>query len=67
MVEDSLPLARHVYDQVTLAEEPDSEGRWEITVADGFENDAATFTDKQLAKAGYRLAELLKAIYPDTD
>ena len=61
---NALPLADSVYRQITLTTPGTKAGHWNVTVTPTFETSARELTDKQLAKAGYRLAAVLKAILP---
>ena len=62
--QDVLPVAGSVYRQITLTTPGAQAGHWNVTVTPAFETGARELTDKQLAKAGYRLAEVLKKILP---
>lgn len=53
-----------VYSQITLTTPGAQAGHWHVTVTPSFETSVRELTDKQLAKAGNRLAEVLKAILP---
>ena len=60
----SLPVAGSVYRQITLTTPGAQAGHWHVTVTPTFETSVREMTDQQLAKAGYRLAEVLKKIWP---
>ena len=62
--QDVLPVAGSVYRQITLTTPGAQAGHWHVTVTPTFETSARELTDQQLAKAGYRLAEVLKAALP---
>ena len=62
--QDVLPVAGSVYRQITLTTPGAQPGHWNVTVTPTFETSARELTDQQLAKAGYRLAEVLKRILP---
>ena len=63
-VQDVLPVTDSVYRQITLTTPGAQAGHWNVTVTPTFETSARELTDKQLAKAGYWLAEVLKKILP---
>ena len=63
-VQDVLPVAGSVYRQITFTTPGAPAGHWNVTVTPTFETSACELTDKQLAKAGYRLAEVLKKVLP---
>ena len=56
-------MAGSVYCQITLTTPGAQAGHWNVTVTPTFETSARELTDQQLAKAGYRLAEVLKKIF----
>ena len=62
--QDVLPLADSVYRQIPLTTPGAQAGHWLVTVTSAFETSAREPTDQQLAKAGYRLAEVLKVVLP---
>ncbi len=62
--EDVLPVADSVYRQITFTTPGAQTGHWNVTVTPTVETSARELTDQQLAKAGYRLAEVLKRILP---
>lgn len=62
--QDVLPLAGSVDRKITLITPGAQAGHWNVTVTPAFETSARELTDQQLAKAGYRLAEVLKKILP---
>ena len=59
-----LPVADSVYRQITLTTPGVQACHWHVTVTPTFETSARELTDQQLAKAGFRLAEVLKKILP---
>ena len=62
--QDVLPVAGSMYRQITLTTPGAQACHWHVTVTPAFETSARELTDQQLAKAGYRLAEVLKKILP---
>ena len=62
--QDVRPVAGSVYRQITLTTPGAQAGHWHVTVTPAFETSARELTGQQLAKAGYRLAEVLKRILP---
>ena len=57
-------MAGSVYRQITLTTPGAQAGHWNVTVTPAFETSAHELTDQQFAKAGYRLAEVLKKTLP---
>ena len=57
-------MADSVYRQITLTTPGAQAGHWHVAVTPAFETSARELTGQQLAKAGYRLAEVLKRILP---
>lgn len=72
MADDALPFSKEAYRGLKLSNrrtEPANEKRpahdeWKVTLPADYDERAASITELGLAKAGYRLAELYKAIWP---
>lgn len=70
---DTLGLAAKCFDGITLGErflvpkteESEAHFEWKITLPSGYPEKSRDIVEVELAKAGYRLAVLLKAIWPD--
>ena len=70
---DTLALSKQCFDGITLGERflvPKDEKReehfeWKITLPPDYANKSRDVVEVELSKAGYRLAALLKAIWPD--
>jgi len=68
-VNEALPLAAKAHDDLTIEfKERDSHGScvWKTTLSKAYSDWAQTVARDQLAKAGFRLAALLVALFPDT-
>jgi hypothetical protein len=71
---DTLHLVKPFYDDLKIAnrrtvpadEKHPTHDEWDVLLPGGYEQKAADVVEVELAKAGYRLAEMLKAIWPDT-
>ena len=71
---DSLHEAKHCFEGITLGnrfvvpkdDKHDEHFEWAITLQPNYDEKARDLVEIELAKAGYRLAALLKAIWPET-
>jgi hypothetical protein len=67
---EGLPLARKAYEAVTITDylgqdvKRGAAHRWRIAQQRGYDPMATAVVRSQLAKAGYRLAATLQAIWP---
>ena len=67
-VAEAIPIARKAYADANIVGKLDS-GRcsWTVTLDENYENWAQKAASEQLAKAGFRLAALLVAIFPNKE
>ncbi len=71
-VNDTLQLSEQCYAGIKLSDRHTVPGdethpahdEWKVTLPPGYDQRAANIVELELAKAGYRLAEVLKAIWP---
>ncbi len=71
---ETLGLARQCYDGIELGppfvvpkdDKRDEHFEWKVTLLAGYDVRSRDIVEVQLVKAGWRLAELLKAIWPDS-
>lgn len=70
---DTLSLSTQCYKGITLSERqtipadnkhPAPHDEWKVTLPPGYDERASRIVETELTKGGYRLAELLKAIWP---